>query len=41
MAAQIIALIQGYAEGLKEGVAADKESFDFYCDVCPDYLGTD
>ena len=27
-----IALIQGYAEGLKEGVAADKESFDFYCD---------
>ena len=31
-----IALIQGYAEGLKEGVAADKESFDFYCDVIMD-----
>ena len=31
-----IALIQGYAEGLKEGVASDKESFDFYCDVIMD-----
>ena len=26
-----IALIQGYAEGLKEGVNDDPESRDFYC----------
>ena len=31
-----IAVIQGYAEGLKEGVAADKESQDYYCDVIAD-----
>ena len=31
-----IALIQGYAEGLKEGVAADPESMEFYCDVIAD-----
>lgn len=31
-----IALIQGYAEGLKEGVNDDKESFDYYCDVIVD-----
>ncbi len=31
-----IALIQGYAEGLKEGVAADRESMEFYCDVIAD-----
>lgn len=32
-----IALIQGYAEGLKEGVANDDaESRDFYCDVIMD-----
>lgn len=28
-----ISLIQGYAEGLKEGVIDDKENLDFYCDV--------
>lgn len=31
-----IALIQGYAEGLKEGVSEDAESRDFYCDVIMD-----
>ncbi len=31
-----IALIQGYAEGLKEGVNDDVESREFYCDVIID-----
>ncbi len=31
-----IALIQGYAEGLKENVNSDEESRDFYCDVIID-----
>lgn len=31
-----IALIQGYAEGLKEGISDDPESMDFYCDVIMD-----
>ena len=31
-----IALIQGYAEGLKEGVNADEQSREFYCDVIMD-----
>lgn len=31
-----IALIQGYAEGLKEGVKGDSESQEFYCDVIID-----
>lgn len=31
-----IALIQGYAEGLKEGVNDDEESKEFYCDVIID-----
>ena len=31
-----IALIQGYAEGLTEGMAEDKESRDYYCDVIMD-----
>ena len=31
-----IALIQGYAEGLKEGVNDDSESREFYCDVIID-----
>ncbi|MBQ7925465.1 MAG: two-component sensor histidine kinase [Lachnospiraceae bacterium] len=31
-----IALIQGYAEGLKEGISEDKESRDYYCDVIVD-----
>lgn len=31
-----LALIQGYAEGLKEGVNADAESREFYCDVIID-----
>lgn len=31
-----IALIQGYAEGLKESVNEDAESRDFYCDVIMD-----
>lgn len=34
-----IALIQGYAEGLKEGVNDDPESRDFYCDVIMDEAG--
>lgn len=31
-----IALIQGYAEGLKEGISQDEESRNFYCDVIMD-----
>ncbi len=31
-----IALIQGYAEGLKEGINEDAESREFYCDVIID-----
>ena len=31
-----IALIQGYAEGLKEGINDDSESREFYCDVIMD-----
>lgn len=31
-----IALIQGYAEGLKEGINEDKESCDYYCEVIID-----
>ena len=31
-----IALIQGYAEGLKEGISEDPESMEFYCDVIID-----
>ena len=31
-----IALIQGYAEGLKEGISDDEESRNFYCDVIID-----
>ena len=31
-----IALIQGYAEGLKEGIFDSPESMDFYCDVIID-----
>ncbi len=31
-----IALIQGYAEGLKEGISDDVESREFYCDVIID-----
>lgn len=31
-----IALIQGYAEGLREGVSDDAESREFYCDVIMD-----
>ena len=31
-----IALIQGYAEGLKDGILDDPESMDFYCDVIID-----
>ena len=34
-----IALIQGYAEGLKEGVNDDAESREFYCDVIMDEAG--
>ena len=34
-----IALIQGYAEGLKEGINDDQESRDFYCDVIMDEAG--
>lgn len=34
-----IALIQGYAEGLKEGVNDDLDSRDFYCDVIMDEAG--
>lgn len=31
-----IALVQGYAEGLKDNIAEDPESRDFYCDVIID-----
>lgn len=31
-----IALIQGYAEGLKEGVSENRESREFYCEVIMD-----
>ena len=31
-----IALIQGYAEGLQEGMGEEKESRDYYCDVIVD-----
>ena len=31
-----IALIQGYAEGLQEGISDDPESRAFYCDVIVD-----
>lgn len=31
-----VALIQGYAEGLKEGINEDAESREFYCDVIMD-----
>lgn len=31
-----IALIQGYAEGLKEGISDDPESMGFYCEVIMD-----
>ena len=34
-----IALIQGYAEGLKECVNEDSESRDFYCEVIMDEAG--
>lgn len=34
-----IALVQGYAEGLKEGVNDDPESREFYCDVIIDEAG--
>lgn len=34
-----IALIQGYAEGLKEGINDDAESREFYCDVIIDEAG--
>lgn len=34
-----IALIQGYAEGLKEGVNEDPESREFYCEVIMDEAG--
>lgn len=31
-----LALIQGYAEGLRDGISEDPESRDFYCDVIVD-----
>ena len=31
-----IALIQGYAEGLTEGMAEDEESRNYYCEVIED-----
>ena len=31
-----IALVQGYAEGLKENISEDPESREFYCDVIMD-----
>lgn len=34
-----IALIQGYAEGLQEGMGEDKESRDYYCEVIVDEAG--
>ncbi len=34
-----IALIQGYAEGLKDGISDDPDSMNFYCDVIMDEAG--
>ncbi|MBQ9593731.1 MAG: HAMP domain-containing histidine kinase [Lachnospiraceae bacterium] len=34
-----IALIQGYAEGLKDNISSDEESREFYCDVIIDESG--
>lgn len=34
-----IALIQGYAEGLKDGITDDPDSMNFYCDVIMDEAG--
>ncbi len=34
-----IALIQGYAEGLSEGMCEDRESRDYYCEVIMDEAG--
>ena len=34
-----IALIQGYAEGLSEGMCEEKESRDYYCEVIMDEAG--
>ena len=34
-----LALIQGYAEGLKEGINEDEESRNYYCDVIMDEAG--
>ncbi len=34
-----IALIQGYAEGLKDNISSDEESRNFYCDVIMDEAG--
>ena len=34
-----IALVQGYAEGLKENISEDPESREFYCDVIMDEAG--
>ncbi len=34
-----LSLIQGYAEGLKDNVASDVESRDYYCDVILDETG--
>lgn len=34
-----IALIQGYAEGLRDNINEDQESRDFYCDVIVDEAG--
>ena len=36
-----IALVQGYAEGLKENISEDPESREFYCDVIMDEAGQD
>lgn len=34
-----IALIQGYAEGLTEGMAEDEDSRNYYCEVIMDEAG--
>ncbi|MBR5474847.1 MAG: HAMP domain-containing protein, partial [Lachnospiraceae bacterium] len=34
-----ISLIQGYAEGLKEGMVQDPENMEYYCDVIMDEAG--
>ncbi len=34
-----IALIQGYAEGLREGISEDAESREYYCEVIADEAG--